>query len=335
MTADAAIRIEPLQLEWLANPQRRPAALRLHGGQPGAQAWAALLADPALHALCAALPCGLASGDTATLDEATQALAAAAGLIALPDARVVHAPTDFPAQLAADQWVAGDWYRQPPLKAAAAQAASRARALQLVQLVSADADTHDIEAVLRQDATLSYHLLRVVNSVALGGRREITSFAQAILLLGRQQLRRWLHLMLFSARDDDPRSAMLGAHVTLRARSMELLAEASGLDRAAQDLAFMAGMFSLLGTLFGQPLAQVLATVVLPDELRSALLQRAGVLGQLLDAVEQSEGGNAVEGDRRTLSALLATLGVQVPSFNHLRLQAAEWALQMTQAPAP
>lgn len=329
MSTDAATRPAPLQLEWLANPQRRPAALRLHLDEQSPQAWATLLTDPALRELCAALPCLLAT--PAPPDDTSLALAAAAGLVTEPGAQVQHAPTDFPAQVAAHQWVGGAWYQQPPAKPAAAQAASRARALQLVQLVSADADTHEIEAVLRQDATLSYHLLRVVNSVALGGRREITSFAQAILLLGRQQLRRWLHLMLFAARDDDPRSAMLGAHVTLRARSMELLAEACGLDRAAQELAFMAGMFSLLGTLFGQPLPQVLATLTLPDDLRCALLQREGVLGRQLGAVEAAE----TPGDAAQLGTDLAGLGVPVASFNHLRLQAAVWALQMTQASAP
>jgi hypothetical protein len=49
---------------------------------------------------------------------------------------------------------------------------------------------------------------------------------------------------------------MLLARVVVRARSMELLARESGLDRSAQDLAFMAGMFSLLGVLFGSPLSR-------------------------------------------------------------------------------
>ena len=62
----------------------------------------------------------------------------------------------------------------------------------------------------------------------------------------------------------------------------------------------------------------------LPDELRSALLQRSGVLGQLLDAVALSEGGDAGEGDRATLTARLAGLGVPVPCFNQLRMQVQE-----------
>lgn len=238
----------------------------------------------------------------------------------------------FPTNVPPGTWVSGLWFTQPPARAAAAQAASRARALQLVQLVTADADTHDIEAVLRQDASLSYQLLRVVNSVAMGGQREITSFAQAILLLGRQQLRRWLHLMLFAARDDDPRSAMLGAQVTLRARSMELLAEACGEDRARQDLAFITGMFSLLGTLFGQPLEQVLQPLPLPSGVREALLHHQGQLGHWLLTVCASEAPMDPQIDPQigSLTDHLGTLPLTAAAFNTLRCQAALWAWQMT-----
>lgn len=333
MSAEAAPRHLPLRLAWLASPQRRPAALHVDMGRADPEAWAALLAEPALHALCAALPCVLATDEGADKPDGVSV----AGLVFASEAKLLHAPLVFPAQPPSGCWISGDWYQQAPAKAAAAQAASRVRALQLLQLVSADADTHDIEAVLRQDATLSYHLLRVVNSVAMGLQREITSFAQAILLLGRQQLRRWLQLLLFAARDDDPRSAMLSAHVTLRARSMELLAEACGLDRATQELAFMVGMFSMLGTLFGQPLPQVLASLSLPDALRRALLDGEGTLGQLLGTVTAAEGMWGAEPlgapHADALVMQLDALGTAAASFNRLRLQAALWTVQMSHDP--
>ena len=56
-----------------------------------------------------------------------------------------------------------------------------------------------------------------------------------------------------------------------------------------------------------------------------------GTLGQLLNAVEGAEA----PGDGHALAAWLAALGVPTASFNHLRLQAALWTLQMTQGPAP
>ncbi|MBV5336453.1 MAG: HDOD domain-containing protein, partial [Deltaproteobacteria bacterium] len=114
------------------------------------------------------------------------------------------------------------------------------------------------EAVFRQDPILAYHLLRLVNSLCIGVDKHISSFSQAILILGRHQLKRWLNLMLFAANRDDYRTPMLMARVAVRARSMELLAKAGGFDRSEQDQAFMAGMFSLLGVLFGMPLSEVL-----------------------------------------------------------------------------
>jgi hypothetical protein len=103
-------------------------------------------------------------------------------------------------------WVEGDWPLQAPACSSSAQAASRATALQLVQLVANEAHTHEIEEVLRREQTLSYQLLKLVNSLAMGAGHKVTSFSQAILILGRQQLRRWLNLMLFAARSDDVRS---------------------------------------------------------------------------------------------------------------------------------
>ena len=60
------------------------------------------------------------------------------------------APQAFPTQVPHGGRVCGGWYQQAPAQAASAQAASKARALQLLQLVSADAENHEIEAVLRQ-----------------------------------------------------------------------------------------------------------------------------------------------------------------------------------------
>jgi hypothetical protein len=217
-------------------------------------------------------------------------------------------------------WIVGDWCMAPPAKAGGAQAASRTLALQLVQLVAADADTHEIEALLRHDPTLSYNLLRLVNSLGMGAGRRVTSFSQAILILGRQQLRRWLNLMLFAARQGDVRSAMLLARVALRARALELLAKASGLDKNTQEQAFMTGMFSLLGVLFGMPLTEVLAPLAISEALQGALLQRDGALGALLALVESAE-----RGDLDAVALQLAALQVSAAEFNEAMVDACLW----------
>lgn len=218
--------------------------------------------------------------------------------------------------------IEGEWYMGAPPKQSGAQAASRALSLQLAQLVAADAHTHEIEALLRKDPTLSYHLLRLVNSLGMGVGRRITSFSQAILILGRQQLRRWVNLMLFAARQGDHRSAMLLARVAVRGRLLELLAKARGQDKQMQDQSFIAGMFSLLGVLFGMPLADVLAPLSMSDAVHDALLEYKGDLGLMLRLCQAAE-----DSDFAAVGVHLGTLQLDAAEFNLAMVEACHWML--------
>lgn len=218
--------------------------------------------------------------------------------------------------------IEGDWCMSAPPKLTGAQAASRALALQLAALIASDAHTHDIEALLRKDPTLSYHLLRLVNTLGMGVGRKITSFSQAILILGRQQLRRWVNLMLFAARSGDPRSAMLLARVAVRGRLLEQLTRARGGDKHAQDQAFIAGMFSLLGVLFGMPLDEVLKPLSMSDEVSAAVLEYKGELGDMLRLCEAIELG-----DFDYLAARLSVLDIDESAFDDALVEANRWML--------
>lgn len=305
----------------LADQHGKPAALLLQwGADVAAPALAAFADSDALKELAAASPAFFRPD----VDPSVAALLTAAGLRAAVSGAIFHENERLDRERlpAGTRYVAGTWYLAAPPKATGPQAASRALALQLVQLVANDADTHAIEALLRQDPTLSYHLLRLVNSLGMGLSRRITSFSQAILILGRSQLRRWLNLMLFAARQGDPRSAMLLARVAKRARAIELLARAAGLDKTAQEQGFMTGMFSLLGVLFGMPLSEVLAPLAIGDAVQGALLRGEGELGSLLQAIEAAEQGRFDD-----TSALLATLQVSHEDFNAAVIDATRWML--------
>lgn len=310
-------------LRLLADHKKSPAAVMLRAAG-GASELAEFAAGEDFRSLVGAFPCLIDPEASALTEEALAALEAA-GCRRTSAAMVVRADGAIgPNQLAQAQWLDGNWYLAPPPKPTGNQAASRALALQLVQLVAADADTYEIEAVFRRDPSLSYHLLRIVNSLAMGTNRQITSFSQAILILGRQQLRRWLNLMLFSARAGDERTAMLLGRAAARARTMELLAKAHGLDKANQDQAFMAGMFSLLGVLFGLPLAEVLRPLKISGELQVALLEHGGELGRLLSLTEAADAGNLAATEQA-----LATLGIGCRDFSALNVQAYGWMLSV------
>ncbi len=304
----------------LAEPGGAPSALLLETGPGPGEALLDLVVGDTFADLTAQGNCLFRPG----LEPALEAALVLAGWQAMPEGALLRVDNklDKDALPPEVRYVDGDWCMAPPAKAQGAQAASRALALQLVQLVAADAHTHEIEALLRRDAALSYHLLRLVNSLGIGAGRKVNSFSQAILILGRQQLRRWLNLMLFAARQGDIRSPMLLSRVSVRARQLELLAKARGMDKNLQEQAFMTGMFSLLGVLFGMPLAEVLAPLPLSEAVRAALVDYEGELGDMHRLVETAESG-----DLGAVAAQLSALQIESGDYNDACVGAVSWML--------
>ena len=314
-----------LFLNLMADRKLNPGAVELRIGEGNLSTLLALTEDENFSAFVAALPCFFSTELAARFPPELLKALQDAGCQLLQETKV-HCSDEQtkPSLPPSADWLVGDWYLAPPAKISGIQAASRSLSLKLLERVAADADTFEIEGIFRQDPVLAYHLLRLVNSLGVGVGKHISSFSQAILILGRQQLKRWLNLMLFAASRDDYRSTMLLARVAIRARSMELLANASGLDRSQQEHAFMTGMFSLLGILFGMPLADILKPMQLNDSLTDAVLCREGVLGALLQAVECAE-----RIDSEGLTKRLGDLNLSNAHFNQLSLESHGWMLNV------
>ena len=218
-------------------------------------------------------------------------------------------------------WFAGDYALQHARQQGEPEdATSRRRLMSLLGLLARDADAHELEVPLKQDPALSYHLLKLVNSAAFGFTAPITSFSQAITLLGRRQLQRWLQLLLYARQQDDGKIHALLPLAAVRAAQMEALCQLRGGDRDAQDLAFMAGVFSLLDVLLGMPMQEIIATLNLAPEVSAALLERNGELGTLLALVESATP--PPDGLRRA--------GIDGETYWRSLLQAYQWAIQVS-----
>ena len=248
----------------------------------------------------------------------------------------VDTPAQFTSAVAAGwQWLAGNYPLASSATTKAAEGAGSARAtmLKLLGQIAADADDAQIGSTLKQDPQLSYQLLRLVNSVSFSLPTPITSFPQAIAMLGRRQLQRWLQLLLFAQRGNDDASPLL-PRAAWRAALMENLQKVTGGDRNSQDAAFMAGMFSLLDVLLGQPIAKVIAPLNLDAPVSAALLERAGPLGNLLTVVELTERNNSVAALRADVAGAIlpafASAGLTQPMWLRAQADAAHWAVQIS-----
>jgi EAL and modified HD-GYP domain-containing signal transduction protein len=221
-------------------------------------------------------------------------------------------------------WLAGHLagHAAPPAKG---DPTTRALLLRLLSLVTSDADASELEAVIKRDTNLSFHLLKLVNSVAFASTKQITNFSQAIALLGRRQLQRWLQLLLYTRAKGDMAASPLLPRAALRASLMEALAKRGRLSRDVQDHAYMVGMFSLLDVLFGAPILEVIAPLNLPEHVVEAFTTGGGQLGGLLTAVSASEGPPG-----QALADALAAAAITPENWAAALIDAAGWAIQVS-----
>ncbi|MBV7538948.1 HDOD domain-containing protein [Duganella sp. sic0402] len=215
-------------------------------------------------------------------------------------------------------WFAGDFASHPSQDNHVGDGTSRKRLLALLGLLARDADSRELEVLLKQDPALAYHLLKLVNSAAFALSSPIHSFGQAINVLGRRQLQRWLQLLLYARQQDDGLANPLLPLAAVRASMMEVLAKAQGWDRDQQDMAFVAGVFSLLDVLLAMPMTEIVAALSLDLDVVMALLDRAGPLGDLLKLVERQD------------VAALQQAGISHEVYWEAQLQAYHWAIQVS-----
>jgi EAL and modified HD-GYP domain-containing signal transduction protein len=198
---------------------------------------------------------------------------------------------------------------------------TRKRLLALLGLLAQDADSRELETLLKQDPALSFQLLKLVNSAAFApNSNPIHNFGQAINLLGRRQLQRWLQLLLYARQQvDGPANALLPL-AALRAAQMEALCKLADGDRDAQDLAFLVGVFSLLDVLLAMSMTEIVSALNLDLDVVAALLDRKGQLGEMLTLVEM----------HAPQASALRDVGIDNETYWRSLLQAYHWALQVS-----
>jgi len=167
-----------------------------------------------------------------------------------------------------------------------------ANRLSLLRLLAALQDPSielaDLERTIALDVSLSYRLLRYINSAFFGLRQEVRSVGQALALLGMERLKQWAALSIFTSIEVKP--AELSLIALIRARFCELaFRHASGAN--ASEL-FTLGLFSVIDALMDLPMEEVLERIPFPQDMRLALITHEGPKGRLLDCVTALERGD-------------------------------------------
>jgi c-di-GMP-related signal transduction protein len=217
----------------------------------------------------------------------------------------------------------GYYFAKPTIIAGKKLGHSELSLVRLLGMVLEDAESSNLEAVLKQEPGLAMNLLRLTNSVATGARTRVTSMRHAITVLGRRQLQRWLQLLLYTNPKSGSVSSPLLQLAATRGRLMELIAgKLYPGKREFEDHAFMTGIMSLMPTLMSVPLEEILKGINVASAVVDALERREGDLGRMLLLAEALE-----QGDADACHDIVAQLpGIDAAGVNVCMTQALTWA---------
>ena len=184
----------------------------------------------------------------------------------------------------------------------------------LAELSKTEPNIEIIASEIEHDISLSYKLLKLINSPAFGTRNKIESIKQAIILLGFDEIKKWIYVLSVKNihRSNDPKMQEVIKMSLIRAKLCEQIALQTGRNQSAPYL--LTGMFSLIDTLLQRNLVDILKDLPLSDGIQAALLGSKNDFYKILSwalQIEQSDW--EVE-------------GLSVADINKIYIKAIEWA---------
>lgn len=191
----------------------------------------------------------------------------------------------------------GAFFKSSSVVAKKSISSNQALLLDLSAHTVSDGDIAVVEAIFKRNPELAFGLFNLVHSALYHVSENVKSIREAISVLGFKNLHKWAALMLFAIDHSDPSSNPLFENALIRARAMELAAAQLN-QRGLSETAYMTGVLSLVQALFDVSMEELLAKGHFGEDVRSALLQRAGCLGGMVEMVEALERGQYEECSR-------------------------------------
>lgn len=198
---------------------------------------------------------------------------------------------------------------------------SRLVLIEMLNLLRKDGDTEALTAVAKRDPGVAVHILSMANSPVSGLASPVTGLDQAILVLGREMLYRWLAVSMFRAGAASPRDEALLEVALGRARFLELAGLAVG-SKAEADELFLVGLLSFVDVLLGTPMAAVVGRMNLSQPVQDVLLRSEGPYSRHLMMALAMEKGQA---ERAT--QLAGAIGLDAGQLDAFRGEAQSWAV--------
>jgi EAL and modified HD-GYP domain-containing signal transduction protein len=217
----------------------------------------------------------------------------------------------------------GSFFKEPELVPGKKLSSNEISRLTMLQIIEADEpDLKGIAEAVKGDVAISFRLLTLLNSAAFGLAKKIESVDHAVRLLGWNKLKSWLRAVLIAdmaGQAEAPRE--LAALSMQRGKFLELITEEYDYWGFNPETMFLLGMFSLLDTILGMPMNDVVELLPLDAKLKASLRNDEGNEHKpLFDLISSLEDGDWV-----SLDSMVTRLGFDMDTVKEAYTQAMNW----------
>jgi c-di-GMP-related signal transduction protein len=192
----------------------------------------------------------------------------------------------------------------------------------LAQINTIEPDFRNLARTVESDVTITYKLLKYINSAAFGLRQKVASVEHALHLLGEEEVRKWASLLTMTNMASD-KPAELVVESLIRARFCELAATLARMEDRKSEL-FMVGLLSQLDAIVDRPLGELLEKINLTADVQDALLNNSGPLRPVFELSVALE-----RGDWDGLSRLVKNIGLDETKLSEIHAQAVKWPIDV------
>jgi EAL and modified HD-GYP domain-containing signal transduction protein len=188
----------------------------------------------------------------------------------------------------------------------------------MIEISKTNYDLNELETIISRDVSMSYKLLRHVNSAYFKRSSEATSLKQALLILGKDEISRlFLLIGLSKLASNKPEELIRSA--CIKAKFCEKLGYVSGRGAQKNEL-FLLGLFSHLDAILDQPMMEIMEKLPLGTPVKEALVYRKGELANYLELAEFYE-----HGEWESVKESAAKIGIAESLIPKIFLEACSW----------
>lgn len=228
---------------------------------------------------------------------------------------------DFLRELGFD-YFQGYFFARPENMAGRALTPSKMSKLNILGEISG----HDIDLdrsvdIVTNDPSLTYGLLRLINSAAFGLTKKIESVKHAAALLGSDPLVYWLRMVVLNELTDPKKPEELFVLALTRGKTLEKLAEKEIIAEERTEKMFLLGVLSLLDVMLDTCFEVLLLHLPLSADIQNAYTYGTGRYALLIELLSSMEVN-----DIPRLKQIASQLGLDIPSVQQEYIEALQWA---------